>query len=86
VAILVPYSSDALASTQALLDLITTSPTVMLYVGPDQLMPLASVLSAIVGVALMFWHRLVSIARKGWAIVSRRGRPPQGEPPIEDRA
>ena len=46
-------------------------PAVLLYVGPDQIMPLASVLSAIVGVALMFWHRLVGLVRKCVGVFTR---------------
>ncbi|HEX7779884.1 MAG TPA: hypothetical protein VF424_11615 [Vicinamibacterales bacterium] len=58
----------------------------LLYVGPDQLMPLASVFGAIVGVALMFWHRLVAFVRKCLGLFRRRGQVSQGEPPVEDRA
>jgi hypothetical protein len=39
---------------------------VLLYVGPDQILPLTSALGAIVGVLLMFWHRIVGWARRGW--------------------
>jgi hypothetical protein len=60
-------------------------PAVLLYVGPDQIMPLASVLSAIVGVALMFWHRLVGLVRKCVGVFTRRGRSSQSDPPIHDR-
>ena len=61
-----------LAPTQTVARLIVESPTVFLYVGPDQILPFASVLSAIAGLALMFWNRLVSLAGKGWALVTRR--------------
>jgi len=37
---------------------------VFLYVGPDQLLPLASFLAAIIGVLLMVWHRVVGFFRK----------------------
>ncbi len=37
---------------------------VLLYVGPDQILPLASVLGAIVGVVLMFWRYTVGWVRK----------------------
>jgi hypothetical protein len=30
-----------------------------LYIGPDALMPLASVFAAVAGFVLMFWRRLV---------------------------
>ena len=48
-------------------------PIVVLYIGPDQIMPLASALGAIVGVALMFWNRVVGLAHKCWTVLARRG-------------
>lgn len=36
----------------------------MLYVGPDAVMPLLSLLGAIVGGVLMFWRRLTSLVRR----------------------
>jgi hypothetical protein len=39
-------------------------PAVLLYVGPDQILPLTSVLGGVVGVVLMFWQRLTGIVRK----------------------
>ena len=57
-------------------------PGVLLYVGPDQIMPLTSVLGAIVGIALMFWNRLVGLAHRCRALLTRRAASPQ-EPPIK---
>jgi hypothetical protein len=37
---------------------------VMLYVGPDQLMPLASVLGAIGGAIMIFWRQLQGVFRR----------------------
>ena len=37
---------------------------VMLYVGPDQLMPLASVLGAIGGAVMIFWRQVTGFAKK----------------------
>jgi hypothetical protein len=34
-----------------------------LYLGPDALMPIASVFAAIAGFILMFWRRLVSLVK-----------------------
>lgn len=34
-----------------------------MYIGPETLMPLASVLTAVAGVLLLFWRRTVTIAR-----------------------
>jgi len=47
-------------------------PVVVLYIGPDQIMPLTSVLGAVFGIVLMFWNRLVGLAHKCWTIVARR--------------
>jgi hypothetical protein len=44
---------------------------VLLYIGPDVFLPLASALAAIAGVALMFWQRLVGWLRAFWRIVFR---------------
>jgi len=50
-------------------------PIVILYIGPDQIMPLTSVLGAIVGFALMFWNRLVVAVRRGSRLFGRRHEP-----------
>lgn len=44
---------------------------VLLYIGPDVLMPIASALAAVVGFLLMFWKRTVAFF--GW-MVSGIGR------------
>jgi hypothetical protein len=49
-----------------------TVPLVLLYVGPDVFLPLASALAALAGVALMFWTRVVGIVKKAWRVVTRR--------------
>lgn len=54
-----------------------TVPIVVLYVGPDQIMPLTSAIGAIVGLALMFWNRIVGLAYKFWVMFSRRQVAPQ---------
>jgi len=38
--------------------------SMILYVGPDQLMPLASVLGAIGGAVMIFWRQVTGFARK----------------------
>ena len=35
-----------------------------LYAGPDQIIPIASALSTIFGVAMIFWGKLMNIFRK----------------------
>lgn len=47
-------------------------PGVMLYVGPDQIMPLTSALGALVGIALMFWNRLLGLVHKVRTKLGRR--------------
>jgi len=49
-------------------------PWIILYIGPDVFLPLASALAAIAGVAMMFWQRLVGWMRALWRII-RRARP-----------
>jgi hypothetical protein len=39
---------------------------VVLYVGPETILPLTSALAAIVGVLLLVWHRVVELVRKTW--------------------
>ncbi len=39
-------------------------PIIVLYVGPETLLPLTSALAAIVGILLMVWHRVVGLIRK----------------------
>jgi hypothetical protein len=43
-----------------------------LYIGPDTLMPIASVFAAVAGLVLMFWRRLVGIEL---VVVRVTGRP-----------
>jgi hypothetical protein len=43
----------------------------MLYVGPDQLMPLTSALAAIGGAIMIFWRQVVGLARKVGGIFRR---------------
>lgn len=42
-----------------------------MYIGPETLMPLASVLAAITGVILLFWRKTVAAVRKTTEVVSR---------------
>ena len=39
---------------------------VILYIGPETILPLTSALAAIVGVLLLVWHRVVELIRKTW--------------------
>lgn len=44
----------------------------VLYIGPEVTLPLASALAAIVGILLMVWHRAVALARKVWHLLTGR--------------
>jgi hypothetical protein len=44
----------------------------VLYMGPETTLPLASALAAIVGVLLMVWHRAVVLARRAWRFFAER--------------
>lgn len=37
---------------------------VALYVGPDQMMPVASILATVMGFIMIFWSKLVGIVRR----------------------
>ena len=45
---------------------------VLLYIGPEAFLPLTSAIAAIVGVVMMFWNRVVGLARKVWLMVTGR--------------
>lgn len=43
----------------------------LLYIGPDQIMPLTSILGAIGGALLIFWRHVVGAAKKVAAIFKK---------------
>jgi len=45
---------------------------VVLYIGPDQLMPLTSILAAIGGAIMIFWRQVVGVARRVAGIFKRQ--------------
>ena len=47
-------------------------PWMILYIGPDLLLPFTSAIAAAVGVVLMFWHRLTGWVRSVWRMIFRR--------------
>ena len=67
-------------SAHTTVTLLTKSPVILAYIGPDQIMPITSVLSAIVGVALMFWNRIVGFVARTWAGIARRSESSQAPP------
>ncbi len=53
-------------------------PLVALYVGPDQVMPVMSILATILGFLLVFWNRVVSLLRKFTGLFKRSSATPAG--------
>ena len=47
-------------------------PWMILYIGPDLLLPFTSAIAAVAGVLLMFWHRLTGWVRSVWRMLFRR--------------
>jgi len=43
----------------------------MLYIGPDQLLPLASIFGAIAGGIMIFWRQVVGVARRIGSLIKR---------------
>jgi hypothetical protein len=43
-----------------------------LYIGPDSLLPITSVLGAIGGIIMIFWRQVVGFARKIGSVFSRK--------------
>jgi hypothetical protein len=56
---------------------------ILLYLGPDTLIPLASILAAVVGLILLFWNRLVGLGRKLFGR-GRQDEPASPELPSHD--
>jgi hypothetical protein len=51
-------------------------PFALLYIGPETILPLTSVLAAIVGFLLIVWRHAVALASRLWRFVARK---PSGE-------
>ena len=47
----------------------------LLYAGPDQILPLVSIIGTIIGFLLIWWRRLVMLMRKAARAISRRPEP-----------
>jgi hypothetical protein len=47
---------------------------VVLYIGPETILPLTSALAAIVGVLLLVWHRVVELVRKTWLFCTNKAQ------------
>ena len=45
---------------------------ILLYVGPDQILPLTTFIGAFIGILLMFWRYVVGLAGRVWHLLFRR--------------
>jgi hypothetical protein len=52
----------------------TARATILAYAGPDQILPLASILGAIIGFLLIVWQRVVAMAYRVWKFTMRKVR------------
>ena len=43
----------------------------LLYAGPDQLMPIASVIGSIIGILLIWWRAILGALRKTWKSIKK---------------
>ena len=61
-------------------ELINAMPLVVaLYVGPDQVMPVMSILATVMGMLMIFWNKVMNIFRKLFGV-----KPPETTvPPME---
>ena len=66
-----------IVSTLSSVSLDQTLMWVVLYIGPDLILPLTSALAAIAGVLLMFWHRVIGLFRSAWNLLFRRNQTPR---------
>ena len=74
---IVLFEPDRMESIRTALTVARTSPTVLAYVGPDQMMPVASILATIMGFLLIFWHKLLAMLRR----IARLFRRSEGDAP-----
>ena len=58
-----------------------------LYVGPDQMMPVASILATIMGFIMIFWNRVIGVVRRifgGKRAEAEPAAPESKEPPTSN--
>jgi len=54
------------------IDAVQYLPIVLLYIGPETMLPLVSALAAIGGILLIFWHRFIGTLRKLWRLIAKK--------------
>ncbi len=45
---------------------------ILLYSGPDQILPLLSIIGAIIGFLLIWWQRFTRLVRRAWQAAFKR--------------
>lgn len=58
-----------------LLHFAPNPPLMLLYAGPDQLLPLASFLGAVIGILLIGWQRLVMFVKRIFHFLTTKFQP-----------
>jgi hypothetical protein len=65
-------------------------PIVLLYLGPETIMPVASAVAAVIGFLLIFWRMIVNGVKRTFRAVTGRGgesvAPSSAEPLLVDTA
>jgi hypothetical protein len=56
------------------------APTVFLYLGPETIMPVASILASIIGVVLLFWRLILGAAKRTYRRLSGAAEPEPDTP------
>lgn len=56
----------------------------LLYAGPDQILPLVSILGTIIGILLIWWRRFVMLIRKTARYFSKKPQPHTSLEPSTD--
>jgi hypothetical protein len=60
-----------------LTDFSQHSVILLLYAGPDQILPLVSILGTVIGFLLIMWRRVVGLVKRTWRLFSKKsGRLP----------
>jgi hypothetical protein len=48
-----------------------------IYSGPDQILPLLSIIGAVIGFLLLWWNRFTRLVRRAWQAAFKRSHNPQ---------
>ena len=65
------------------LDTVQSATAFLLYAGPDQILPLISILGTLIGILLIWWRRAVALMRKAFRLLSRKRPAVESATPTE---